>query len=134
MALPEAMGAGVKIRFEDGLQDHHHRPLDHLVLEAGLPYGPLLPSVLLDPYPLDWRCHIPMGAEPLMQVPQVVVQVLSIRRGRHRVYPRCTLLAGQPIGFSKEVVVDHVNHLVAHHLWIALCLVRNALEFHGDGG
>jgi hypothetical protein len=133
VALPEAMGEGMKIRFEDGFQDHHHRPLDNLVLEAGFPYGPLLPIVLLDPYPLDWRCHIPIVAEPFMQVPQVVVQVLSILRGRHLVYPRCTMLAGQPIGFQKEGMVDQVKHVVEHHLWIALCLLRNFLEFHGYG-
>src|SRR5215510_13555735 len=62
VALPEAMGEGMRIRFEDRLQDHHHCPLDALVLEAGFPYGPLLPIVLLDPHPLDWRRHIPIVA------------------------------------------------------------------------
>src|SRR5438552_11563898 len=74
-----------------------------------------------------------MVAEPLMQVTQVVVQGLSILRGRHLVYPRGTLLAGPSRGFSKEVWVDQVQHVVAHHRWRALCLLRNALEFHGDG-
>src|SRR5206468_277552 len=69
VALPEAMGEGMNIRFADGLQAHHHRPLDTLVLAAGLPSWPLLPIVLLDPYPRDGWCHLPMVAEPRMQVP-----------------------------------------------------------------
>ena len=71
VALPEAMGKGMEVLREDGLQDHHHCPLDDLVLEAGFPYGPLLPAFLLDPHPLDRRRHIPIVAPPLMQVPQV---------------------------------------------------------------
>jgi hypothetical protein len=58
VALPEARGECREILLEDRLQDHHHRPLDDLVLEAGFPYGPLLPIVLLDPPPLDWRRRI----------------------------------------------------------------------------
>jgi hypothetical protein len=71
--LPEAMGKGVKVMLEAGLQEHHHRPLDTLVLEAGFPEGPLLPIVLLDPDPFDGRRHIPIIAQPLVQVPEVVV-------------------------------------------------------------
>src|SRR5947208_9945597 len=69
----EAMGEHVQIMLEDGLQNHHHRSLDNLVLEAGFPYRPLLPIFLLDPYPLDWRRHIPIVAQSLVQVPEVVV-------------------------------------------------------------
>jgi hypothetical protein len=133
VALPEAMGEGMPIRFDDGFQDPRYRPLDPLVLAAGLPSWPLLPLVLLAPHPFDGRCHRPLVAEPLLQVTQVVVQVLSRRRGRPLVSPRCPMLAGQPLGFAKEVVVDHVTHVVAHHRWRALCLLRNALEVHGDG-
>src|SRR2546425_12142811 len=42
--LPEAMGTRMKVRLEDGFQDHHHRPLDNRVLKAGFPYGRFLPS------------------------------------------------------------------------------------------
>jgi hypothetical protein len=66
--LSEAVGKRMKIMIEDRLHDHHHRPLDHLVLEAGFAYRPLLPSFLLDPHPLDRRRHIPMVTQPLMQV------------------------------------------------------------------
>ena len=51
----EAMGKPIKIVLEDGLQKHHHRSLDHFVLEAGFASWPLLPIFLLDPYPLDGR-------------------------------------------------------------------------------
>jgi hypothetical protein len=58
----KAMGEPIKIVLEESLHNHHHRSLDNFVLEAGFAYRPLLPIVLLDPYPLDWRRHIPMGA------------------------------------------------------------------------
>src|SRR5207249_10782292 len=66
--LPEAVGKGMKVLSKDGLYDHHHRSLDHLVLEAGFAYRPLLPIVLLDPYPFDWWRHRPIVAPPLVQV------------------------------------------------------------------
>src|SRR5262249_42085370 len=69
MALPEAVGTLLKVLIDDRLQDHHHRPLNELVLNAGFAYRPLLPTFLLDPHPFDRRRHIPIGASPLMQVP-----------------------------------------------------------------
>jgi hypothetical protein len=133
VALPKALGKGMEILLEARLQEPDHCPLDHLVLKAGLAYWPLLPPFLLDPYPLDWRCHLLLVAHPLMQVPEVVLHVLSILRGRHLVYPRSTLLTGQTIGFSQKVPVDQMQHVVEHHRWIALCLLRNALELPGYG-
>src|SRR6266699_802801 len=61
--LPEAVGKRMKVRLEDGFQDHHHRPLDKLVLTAGFPSGPLLAIFFLDPHPLDQRRHLPIGAQ-----------------------------------------------------------------------
>src|SRR5262245_25664305 len=131
--LPEAMGEGMEIFLEDRLQDHHHRPLDDLVLEAGFPYGPLLPIVLLDPHPLDGRRHIPIVAEPLMQVPQVLVQTLGVLLGRNVVHAWSTALLGLVIGFPQELPVDQVKHIVEHHGRIAPGLLCNSLEFHGYG-
>src|SRR6476660_7164369 len=112
VALPEALGEGMKIRFQDRLQAHHHRPLDTLVLNAGLASWPLLPPFLLDPYPFDrWR-DVPIVAQPLMQVPEVVVQLLGVLRGRHLIYPRCTRRAGQPMVFQKAGLVDQVQYVV----------------------
>jgi hypothetical protein len=100
VALSEAMGKGMKVPFEDGLEDHHHRPLDNFVLKAGFPYRPLLPIVLLNPYPLDrWR-HIPIGAQPLMQVPQVLGQVFSVLLRRDMVHAWGTALLGLVRGFQ----------------------------------
>src|SRR5712691_9900677 len=62
VALPEAVGTLLKVLIEDRLHDHHHRPLDDLVLTAGCAYRPLLPTFLLDPHPFDRRRHIPMVA------------------------------------------------------------------------
>src|SRR5438067_1785697 len=75
--LPEAVGKGMKVLIKDGLYDHHHHSLDHLVLEAGFAYRPLLPIVLLDPYPFDGRRHLPIVAPPLVQVSEVVVHVVG---------------------------------------------------------
>src|SRR5262245_5783567 len=125
------MAEGREILREDLLQDQDHCPLDNLVLNAGLAYWPLLPPFLRDPYPLDWRCHILLVAQPLMQVPEAIRHVLSVRRGRHLVYPRRTLLAGQTLGVAQTVLVAELAHAVQHHPWIALCRWRNFLECHG---
>jgi hypothetical protein len=132
-ALPEALGAGRHIRCADGCQAPPPRPLAQLGLDAGLPSWPLLPIVLLDPSPRDWRCQRPMVTAPCRPVPQGVVQGLSRRRGRPLGSPRGTLLARQPLGFQQEGLVAHVPPVVAHPLWRALCLGRHALEWPGDG-
>src|SRR5262249_13418099 len=98
--LPEAMGERMEIMLEDRLQDHHYRPLDDLVLEAGFPYRPLLPPFLLDPHPLDWRRLVPAVAEPFMQIPQVLVQALGVLLRRDVVHAWGTALLGLVIGFQ----------------------------------
>src|SRR5713101_8513685 len=62
VALPEAVGTLLQVLIEDRLQDHHHRPLNDLVLKAGFASRPLLPTFLLDPHPFDRRRHIPIVA------------------------------------------------------------------------
>jgi hypothetical protein len=47
--------------------------------------------------------------------------------------PRCTLLAGQPIGGPKEGLGAHGEPVVAHQRGRAVCLWRKALAWHGDG-
>jgi hypothetical protein len=133
VALPEAVGTFMQGMSKDGLSDPPHRPLDHRVLEAGVPSWPLLPLVLRTPYPLDWRRPIPIVAPPLMPGPQGGVQVLGVLRGRHRGHPRRTLFAAQTRGFQKACTGDQVQHVVAHPLRRALGLLRHALAWHGDG-
>src|SRR5215471_11617892 len=100
VTLPETMGERMEILLEDRLQDHHYRPLDDLVLEAGFPYRPLLPPFLLDPHPLDWRRLIPVVAKPFMQLPQVLVQALGVLLRRDVVHAWGTALLGLVIGFQ----------------------------------
>jgi hypothetical protein len=133
VALPEAVGHVMQVLLDDRLQDHPHRPLDPLVLEAGCASRPLRPLFLLDPHPLDWRRHLPMVAQPLMPVPEVVVQVFGLPPGRHLLHPRRTVLAGQPRGFQQALPGDHVQPGVAHHLRLACRLLRTALALHGYG-
>jgi site-specific DNA recombinase len=131
--LPEAMGERMAIMLEDRLQAPHDRPLDDLVLEAGFPSRPLLPPFLLDPHPFDWRRLIPVVAEPCLQIPQVLVQALGVLLRRDVVHAWGTALLGLVVGFQEEIPVDQVQHVVEHHLRIALGLLRNFLEFYGYG-
>jgi site-specific DNA recombinase len=100
VTLPEALGERMEILLEDRLQDHHDRPLDALVLDAGFPYRPLLPPFLLDPHPLDWRRLIPVVAEPFLQLPQVLVQALGVLPRRDVVHAWGTALLGLVIRFQ----------------------------------
>src|SRR5438445_6052397 len=99
---PEAVGKRMQVRREDGFQDHHHRPLDTLVLTAGLPSWPLLALFFLDPPPLDRRRPIPIGAQPLMQLAQVLVHVLVVLLRRDLVHACGTALVGLVRGFPQE--------------------------------
>jgi hypothetical protein len=130
----EALGAPMKLRLEEGLSHPHHRSLDQRVLAAGVASRPLLPIVLLDPDPCNGRRLRPILAPPLVEVPAVVVQVLRLLLGRDLVAPRCTALTGLSISFQQERSVTHVQHVGAPHRRIALGLLGNALELHGDGG
>jgi len=58
----KAMGKPIQIVREESLQNHHHYSLDTVVFAAGFASRPLLPIFLLDPYPLDGRRHLPIGA------------------------------------------------------------------------
>jgi hypothetical protein len=129
----QAMGDPMTCRREDGLQNPHHRALDHRVLAAGFASRPRLPVVLLDPYPVDGRRYIPIIAQPLVQVPEVVVEVLSLLLARHLVHPRCTVFTGLALGVPHELPVHHVQHVVAHQRWSALGLGGNSLALHGYG-
>jgi hypothetical protein len=129
----KALGKPIKIVLDDSRQNPHHRSLDNFVLAAGFAYRPLLPICLLEPYPLDWRRHLPIGAQPLVQVPQVLVQVGGILRGRYLVPPRRTALTGLTLGFPQALTVAQVTHGVQHHRRIAFGLFGNVLEFHGYG-
>jgi hypothetical protein len=131
--LPEAVRKGLQVLIKDGRSAHPHRSLDNLGLAAGVAYRPLLPIVLLDPHPFDGRRHLPMVAPPLVQVPQVVVQGVGLRRGRPLVHPRRTVLPGLTIGFQHALPVDQVQHGVAHHRRRALGLCCPSLELHGEG-
>jgi hypothetical protein len=41
------------------------------------------------------------------------------------------VLLGRVIGVPAELLVAPVDHIVAHHRWLGLGLLGNALEFHG---
>jgi len=123
----------MKILLDDRLHAHHHCPLDDLVLTAGLASGPLLPPFLRDPYPFDRRRHVPIAPQPLMQVPEVLVQVFGVRLRCDLVHAWSTARVGLALGFPETIPVDQMTHVIAHHHRRALCLFCNPLEGHGDG-
>jgi len=74
-----------------------------------------------------------MIAQPLVEVPEGVVQVLSLLLGRHLVDPRGTALTGLSGSFQHARSVNQVQHVVAHPRRRARGLLGHALELHGDG-
>lgn len=99
VTFAKAVGKRLKGRVEERLHDPHHRPLDDLVLDAGLAYRPRLSLFLLHPHPCDRRRPRPLVPPPLVHVPQVFLQGLGLLLRRHVVHPRGTLLTGPALGF-----------------------------------
>jgi len=133
VTLPDALGDRMEILRDERLPDHPYRPLDARVLDAGVPYRPLLPPVLLDPHPLDWRRLLPVGAEPCMPLPPVLGQALGVLLRRDVVHAGGTALLGLVRGFPSDIPVDQVQHGVAPPLRRALGWLRHFLECHGYG-
>ena len=134
VALPEALGHSLEILLDDRLEAPHPRPLDPLGRDAGGPSGPLRPSVLFDPYPLDGRRPLPIIAAPLLQGPQGLVQVFGVLLRPALVHTWGTALLGLVRGFPQALPVNHVQHLVEPPRRRALGLLCHALELPGDGG
>ena len=133
MALPDPVGHGLELWLDDDCQDPHDCALDDFVLDAGVPYGPLRPAVLLAPDPHERRRHLSMVAPPLMQVPPVVLPVRGLLRRRDVGHAWGTALLGLVIGFQYARLGDHVPHVVAPHRRRAPGLWGHALAWHGDG-
>ena len=106
---PKAMRELVKVLLIDGSQHHGHGALHDLVLKRRQPNGPLTPVRLGEPVPLHGRRLIPPAAQPLVQVPQVLFQVLGIRRCRHPVDPRRAVFARPVIRLAEKVHVHQVG-------------------------
>src|SRR4029450_6839527 len=97
------------------------------------PYRALTPIGLAQPVPLHGRGLIPPAAQPLVQVPQVLFQVLGIRLCRYPVDPRRTVFARPVIRLAPKVHVHQVSQRRKDHLWRLLCLLGNPLELCCDG-
>ena len=123
------MGKPVQIRLDDGLHNPHHRSLDPLVLEAGGASRSLLPLVLLDPDPRDWRRHsyrtfysvlsefagvyLPLLGHLDEGYPRLVRRMLRLlSRPAHR-YARRPSTLGLILGSSKAPDPKHVREAVS---------------------
>ena len=83
----------VKVLRINGSYQHGHGALHDLVLKRRQPNRTLTPIGLGEPLPLHGRRLIPPTAQPLVQVPQVLLQVLGVSFRRHPVDPRRTIFA-----------------------------------------
>src|SRR5215467_5778074 len=107
---PEAVRAGEKVLFIDGLQHHDNRPLTHLIFEGWKAKGPKRSrSIRLRNIhsPNGWSL-IAARLDALQEVHKIGFQVLRVLCRRHPVDARGTVLAGEPVGFLHPFRVDDV--------------------------
>src|SRR5208283_19165 len=91
VAFPKSMGEAFEVLLIDCPQDHGHCPLSDLVLEPGHPNRPLSSVVLVQPHPLGRRRLVASGTQPLVEVPEVLVEVLAVLLCGHSVHTRCCI-------------------------------------------
>jgi hypothetical protein len=103
--------------------------LSDLVLERGHPDRSLSSVVLIPPYAFHRGRFITPGAQPLVEVPEVLVEVLPIFLCGHSIYSRRCVFARAVKGFFEELDIDQVSQRREHPLWIADCLLCNPLKF-----
>lgn len=130
---PKAMREGVKVLLVYCSQHHGHGTLHDLVFKRGQSDGALTSIGLDEPLPLHRRGVIPPAAQPLVQVPQVLVQVRGILRCRYPVDPRRAIFARPAVRLAQEVYIHQVHQRRKDHRWISLCLLRNPLELRCEG-
>jgi hypothetical protein len=123
----------MKVLLVNRFESPRHRSVDNLVLERRVANRAVPPIVLLDPDALHGRCLIASTAQPFVQVPQVLIEVRGLLRGRSPIDPRGTRLARAAVCFPQTIFVDPVGEGGTHAMGIAGGLCRNALEFWGDG-
>jgi hypothetical protein len=126
--LSKAVGEIVKLLLIDRPEQHHHRPLDYLVLKSRFADRTLASFILLKPCPLNGWCLIPPASQALVKVREVLLEVLAILPGRHPVHPCRPIFGRQVISLPQKLHVHQVRQCREYHLRIVDCLLRNPLE------
>ena len=107
--FPKAIGDRQEVLFEYRPHQHRYRFLDDFVLDFREPDRAFLSVVLGDPHALDRRGHVGPRSQPLVQVPQVDLQVLLVVLYGDSTQPRCTVSAQLVEGLAKEIEIHAVD-------------------------
>jgi hypothetical protein len=102
--------------------------LDELVFEVRDADRPFLAVVLVDPHPFYHRRYIVLVFQSPIEVVQVVLQVRGVVLRRDAAQPRCPVLAGPVVSFSKKVLVHQVGEGRKYPLRMVARLLCNLLE------
>src|SRR5260370_20222703 len=94
---PEPIGEPQEIHLIDSVQHLDDRPLDHFVFQRGDAERPQPPVRLRYVRPPRRLRPVPPALNPLMQVPQVSLQVLPLPLPCHPVHPPRVLRAHRPV-------------------------------------
>jgi hypothetical protein len=87
-ARSKSVGKTPKVPLVDGVQDLHRRPLDDLIFQRRDADGPLTAIRLRDVDPRHGARMVRSPLEPVGQLPQVCLQVVSISRPWLTIDPR----------------------------------------------
>jgi len=125
---PEPVGEAEKVLLVDGVEHLDDGPLDDLVLQRGDTERPLPPVSLRDVHPP--RRHCPVGAvvDPLVQVPEVGLQVLAVGPPCQPVHPRCGPLAQRLIGRPQAFQINMVQQRREPCVLVPACYFAHTVQ------
>jgi hypothetical protein len=103
--------------------------LGDLILESGHPDRPLSSVILLPPPAFNRRRFVAPGAEPLVEVTEIFIEVLALLLCRYPIHSRNPAFAGAVKGFFEKVDINQVCQGREHPPRFADCLLCNSLEF-----
>jgi hypothetical protein len=106
---PKPVGAVQKVLLINRFQHHGHRPLKNLVFEGRYPDRASGRAIALrDIRPLHgWR-SVAARLGAVKQIPEILLQVVCVDRGRLSIYTWCAILPRAPIGLVEPGYVDMV--------------------------
>ena len=114
-----------------GFQHFAQSILDQLVLKTGQADGtlPLAPSVLGDIHPSDRLVAISLRTQPLVQVPEIRLQVLPVVRLGDTIHAYRCVLTLAVVGASQGIQVHQVCQRTKLGVRLALRAFRYLHEF-----
>jgi site-specific DNA recombinase len=106
---PEPVRETEEVHLVDGVQHRDDGPLEDLVLQAGDAERPQPPVRLRDVHPARWLRPVGAAVDPIVQVPEVSLQVLPVGTPRHAVRARGSPRAQRPVGSPQAIQRDMVQ-------------------------